>query len=163
MRLSNCVPPGSRLARSGAHRRAVQPDDPASQALPRPAFLLARSRQPAWSLDPSARSVAAVPLLAPWVAVHVIAVGLPEAGLVLRHKLQSAHPLRALPEIEMRHQEPRWAAMYGLEWRTIEVEGHPGLTARNVLERQVCGVAAVRKGHHVLSGRVETVQQGIDR
>src|SRR5713101_9476604 len=108
------------MARSGGRRRAARPDAPASRALPGPAFVLARSRQSAGSLDPGARSVAAVPLLAPWVAIHVIAVGLPEAGLVLLHQLESAHPFRALPEIQVWDQEPRRAAMLGLEWRTIE-------------------------------------------
>src|SRR5919108_2429772 len=53
----------------------------------------------------SASLVAAVPLFPPRVAVEVVAVGLPEPGLVVLAELEAAHPLGALPEVEVRDQE----------------------------------------------------------
>ena len=60
-----------------------------------------------------ARSVAPVPLLPPRVAVVVVAVALPEAGLVLQRQRQAADPLRALPEVQVRDEQPRRAAVLG--------------------------------------------------
>ena len=52
-----------------------------------------------------------VPLLQPRVAVEVVAGLLPEPGVVVGHHHQPAHPLRALPEVEVRHQQPGRAAV----------------------------------------------------
>src|SRR4051812_27222682 len=60
-------------------------------------------------------SVVRVALLAPWVAVHVVAAQLPEAGLVPRGELQPLQPLGRLPEVEVRHEQPRRPAVVGLE------------------------------------------------
>src|SRR5437879_11633897 len=57
----------------------------------------------------------AVPLLGPWVAAHVISVLLPEPGHVIRQELEPAHPLRALPEVQVRHQQARRPAVLGGE------------------------------------------------
>src|SRR5215468_12759790 len=61
--------------------------------------------------------VTVVPLLAPRVAVVVIAVRFPESGLIAIDETQLSHPLRALPEVEVRYEEPRGAAVLGLERR----------------------------------------------
>src|SRR5262249_58405524 len=53
--------------------------------------------------------VTVVALLTPRVAVVVIAAGLPESGLIVVHESQLSHPLSALPEVEVRHEESRWA------------------------------------------------------
>src|SRR6476661_9643108 len=58
----------------------------------------------------SAGSVTLVPLLSPGVAEIVVPVLLPEPGLVAGHEGQLAHPLRALPEVQVRHQQPDRAA-----------------------------------------------------
>src|SRR6476620_3761464 len=58
-------------------------------------------------------SVTSEALLAPGIAIDVIAAELPEAGLVVFGELQADHPFRRLPEIEMRHEEPRRSAMVG--------------------------------------------------
>src|SRR4051812_7611647 len=60
-------------------------------------------------LPPSIGSI--VPLFGPGIAAHVIAARFPIAGLVLFHERHVAEPLRALPEIEMRHHEPHRAAV----------------------------------------------------
>src|SRR5271166_2077947 len=51
----------------------------------------------------SSISVALVALLEPRVAVVVVAVDLPEARLVVVQQTQPGHPLRALPEVQVRH------------------------------------------------------------
>src|SRR4029078_5587087 len=58
----------------------------------------------------AAASVTGGTLLAPGVAIDVIAAQLPKAGLIALGKLEPAHPFCRLPEIEMRHQEGRGTA-----------------------------------------------------
>src|SRR3954452_12261323 len=58
-----------------------------------------------------ARLLPVVALLFPGVAAHVVAVVLPEAGLILGQKLEAAQPLGALPEIKVRHEQPQRPAM----------------------------------------------------
>ena len=73
-----------------------------------------------------ARSVAPVALLPPRVAVVVVAVGLPEAGLVgARVSVQPAHPLGALPEVQVRDEQPRRAAVLGLERLAVVARRRP--------------------------------------
>ena len=60
---------------------------------------------------PSRSSVALVALLEPRVAPVVVAVAFPEAGLVVVEHAQPGDPLRALPEVEVRHEQPRRAAV----------------------------------------------------
>src|SRR6476619_8260233 len=67
-------------------------------------------------------SVTGEALLAPGIAVDVIAAELPEAGLVSFRELQAAHPFRRLPEIEMRHEEPRRPAMVGRQRLAVVAE-----------------------------------------
>src|SRR5262245_34043407 len=65
------------------------------------------------------RSVAPVTLLTPGIAVVVVAERLPEAGLVGLGDLELGHPLRALPEVQVRDEQPRRAAVLGLERRAV--------------------------------------------
>src|SRR6266851_365441 len=87
------------------------------------------------TMSSSARSVAAVALLEPWVTVHVISVRLPEAGAVFGRQPETANPLGALPEVQMWHQQPRRAAVFWLERSTTEGESHPGLPVGDVGKR----------------------------
>src|SRR3954470_14514809 len=84
-----------------------------------------------------ARLVAPVALLFPRVAAVVVAVGLPEAGLVVVEELDAAHPLGALPEVEMRHQQARRPAVLGLERLVAVAVCDPRLAAGHVGDRQV--------------------------
>src|SRR4051812_9552913 len=70
-------------------------------------------------------SVAPVALLAPRVAVVVVAERLPEAGLVLRHEDEAAHPLGALPEVQMRDEQARGAAVLRLERLAVVLVDDP--------------------------------------
>ena len=56
-------------------------------------------------------SVTLVPLLEPGVTPVVVAVDLPEARLVMVQQPQAGHPLGALPEVQVRHEQPGRAAV----------------------------------------------------
>src|SRR5580658_2938539 len=77
-------------------------------------------------------SVAGVALLLPRVTVVVIAVGLPEARHVMIEQLEPPHPLGALPEVQVRDEQPRRAAVLGSERAAAVAEGDPRLTAQDV-------------------------------
>src|SRR5687767_9195016 len=76
------------------------------------------ARRRGWPADESV-SVTLVTLLPPRIAINVIARLLPEARLVLVDEAQAPDPFGALPEIEMRHQEPRRSAMRGRERQAL--------------------------------------------
>src|SRR5947208_6852160 len=71
--------------------------------------------------------VALIALLAPWIAPVMVAKLLPESARVVLHKLEPTHPLRALPEVQVRHEQPRRTAMFRGQWRTVVSERHPRL------------------------------------
>src|SRR5258708_19183273 len=103
----------------------------------RTSVITVASPRPARPPRRAARSVAPVPLLAPRVAVHVIPVRLPESGLILVMESQSLDPLGALPKIEMGHQQPRRAAVFGLQRLPAVLVRHPRLAVTQGLERKV--------------------------
>src|SRR6266436_2010226 len=111
----------------------------------------------------AARSVARVALFLPWVSVDVVAVCLPEAGLVGRLEPEAPYPLGALPEVVLRDEHARGAAVLGGERLTCVGEDHPGLAARDVLERQVGRVAAVRVLGHEVGCRLDPFEERVDR
>src|SRR6516225_9419493 len=121
------------------------------------------SRRRPWRAPRAARSVSLVALFLPWVSVVVVAVCLPEAGLVGRLEPEAAYPLGALPEVVLRDEQACGAAVRGLERLTVIAEDHPGFAVRDVLERQVGGVATVRVGGHVLSCRFDSLEERVDR
>src|SRR5688572_24184141 len=114
----------------------------------------ARSRREARRPLPAASSVARVALFFPWISVAVIAELLPEPELVLLEHAQAAHPLRALPEIEMRDQQPRGAAVLGRQWLAVVAIDDPRLAAGHVGERQVRRVAAVAEREDEVTAHV---------
>jgi len=83
-----------------------------------------------------------VALLEPWVAGVVVAVPLPEAGLIADGQRQPAHPLGALPEVQVRDQQSGRTAVLSGKRLAAELVGRPRAPAGEVLKRQV-GVAAV--------------------
>ena len=60
-----------------------------------------------------ANSVALVPLLAPGIAIHMVASQLPEASLVPVGELKPVHPFGGFPEVEMRDEQARGPAVVG--------------------------------------------------
>src|SRR5690242_10631567 len=80
-------------------------------------------------------SVTLVALFEPRVAAVVVAVLLPEPRLVVVENAQAGDPLRALPEVEVRHEEARRAAVLGRQWLPVELPRDPRATARHVGQR----------------------------
>src|SRR4051812_40216233 len=108
-------------------------------------------------------SVAPEALLTPGVSVVVVAEGLPEAHLVALHDREAPYPLGALPEVEVRHEQPRRTAVLGLERAAVEVVRDPCLAARDGLHLQVGRVAAVGEGGDVCAAHVEALEQRVHR
>src|SRR5829696_8778341 len=111
----------------------------------------------------SATSVPPVALLAPGVAVVVVAQGLPEAGFVFGDQPQSSHPLGALPEVQVWDEQAGRTAVLGLERLAGVGVCDPGLTARDLIQRQVRGVAAVAERDDVLGDGLDLFEQGVHR
>src|SRR3954469_7153247 len=87
-------------------------------------------RQPPLGADGRvASSVTLVALLAPRVAAVVVAVLLPEPGLVTGHERQPVDPLGALPEEQVRPQQPDRPAVLGRQRLAVDVPHHPRLAA----------------------------------
>jgi hypothetical protein len=99
-RPSSCAGSSSRRRRSGARRRAGQAGGRASSARPGPGFVRWPTRRGRPPLGRPARSVAPVPLLAPWVTVVVVAQALPKPRLVLVEQPDPADPLGAFCTVE---------------------------------------------------------------
>src|SRR3954453_21440768 len=108
--------------------------------------------------------VTLVPLLAPGVTEVVVAVLLPEPGLVAGEERQLAHPLRVLPEVEVRHQQRARAAVLDRQRLAVELPHHPRLAAGHVLERQVGRVPGLRGGHGEVrvGGRPGGLEERVD-
>src|SRR3989454_499998 len=82
---------------------------------------------------------APIPLFLPGIASHVVAVLLPEAGHVLIDQREAPYPLRALPEIQVRHQQPGGPAVLGHEPLTAPLERDEVVRAIEIHQRQVGG------------------------
>src|SRR3954447_9111304 len=114
------------------------------------------------ALRAAARSVACIPLLFPWVTVVVVAVALPESGLIVRAQLDPANPLRTLPEVVARDEQPRRATVLRGERLVLILIRDPRLAAAHVGERQVGRVPAVTEREDVRGTRVDAVQQRVE-
>src|SRR5215218_5094024 len=68
-----------------------------------------------------------VALLSPGVPVVVVAQGLPEARVVVGSKLQPPHPLGALPEVQVRHEQAGRSAVLWLKGLPLVGKSHPSL------------------------------------
>src|SRR5215207_6479188 len=109
-------------------------------------------------------SVTLVALLAPRVAAVVVAELLPEPRLVAFEQREAAQPLRALPEVQVRDEQPRRPTMLGVQRRAVVVEGDPRLAAGDVLERQIGRVAAVaERADETGALDVDPVEERVDR
>src|SRR2546423_5962525 len=107
--------------------------------------------------------VSPVTLLAPRVAIEVVAVGLPESRVLLVLEPDATHPLRALPEIEVRDEQSRGTAVLRMEWLAVELVCDPRLAVHDVLEWQVFRVAAVAESRDVLGRGVHAFHQRVER
>src|SRR3954453_3354562 len=111
----------------------------------------------------SRQSVALIALFKPRVSAVVVAEGLPEAGLVLLREREPAPPFGALPEVEVRDEQPGRAAVLGLEVVAVVGVDHPCLAAGDVLDRQVGRVATVAERGDVAALELDPVEQRVDR
>src|SRR3954470_17303893 len=82
------------------------------------------------------QSVALITLLKPGIPAVVISERLPEAGLVLLGEGETADPLGALPEVQMRDQQARRTAVLGFEVISVELVDDPRLATGDVVDRQ---------------------------
>src|SRR6202165_4701180 len=108
-------------------------------------------------------SVAPVTLLAPRVAPNVISVRLPEAWLLLVLERYAAHPLGALPEIEVRHEQPHRPAVLWMKWLPVELVHDPRLVPGQVIERAVGRVPAVGENGGEVGSGFDPFEQLVDR
>src|SRR2546425_2541362 len=102
------------------------------------------------------QSAASVPLFGPRIAVHVIAVLLPESRQVVVQQLEASYPLRALPEVEMRHEQPGGPAVLRREPFPGPRECDEVLRPVQVRERQVRREALLGDDKTKLRRRFET-------
>src|SRR5215472_6357938 len=100
-------------------------------------------------------SVIRVSLLTPRIAVNVVPAQLPEAGLVLLRELKPIHPLRRLPEVEMRHEQARRPTVVARQRLAFVLERDHRLPRREVRERHVGGVSVVAMCECKRSGRAK--------
>src|SRR5208282_613116 len=84
-----------------------------------------------------------VALLAPRVAVIVIAAHLPEARAVLGGKLDALQPLGTLPEIEPGNDHAHRTAVLAAQGLALPARGEKHVAACELGERHVGGVAVV--------------------
>src|SRR5262245_596960 len=110
----------------------------------------------------SKRSVTLVALLTPGVSAVVVAELLPESRLVALEQQQPPHPLRALPEVQVRYQQPRGSAVLGGQRPAVVAPHDPRLGAGDVLERQVRRVAPVAERQREAGAlHVDTVEEPV--
>src|SRR5215213_1216463 len=85
----------------------------------------------------SATSVPPVALLAPRVAVVMVAERLPEARLVVVEQPEPPDPLGALPEVDVRDEQAGGAAVLRFAHGAVVGLCDTRSASRNVLERQI--------------------------
>src|SRR5262249_14445347 len=93
----------------------------------------------------------------------VIPERLPKTRLILVEQSETANPLGARPEVEVRNQQSRGAAVLGSERLSFIGIDHPRLPTRDVFHRKIRSVATITKGNYVFSMVIDLCQQCIDR
>ena len=100
----------------------------------------------------------------------MVAVLLPEAGHVLIDQREAPYPLRALPEIQVRHQQPGGPAVLGHEPLPVPLERDEVVRAIEIRQRQVGGEpllgayeAVVRVGFHPRAFQQELHRHALER
>jgi len=108
-------------------------------------------------------SVSLIPLLAPWVAIVVVAELLPEPGRILQHQVDATNPLRRLPEVQVRDQQACWPAVLRGKIVAVVLVGDPSLAVEQILQRQVCRVTAVAEGHGEVGLSLDIAEDSFSR
>src|SRR3954453_12107426 len=107
--------------------------------------------------DPNSEAVA---LFLPVVRVVVVAVALPEPRLVGREELEAAQPLRALPEVTRRDDEPERPPMLGLERFAVGFPRDQRLVVLERLPREAGGETLLRLREHEARARLRADERG---
>src|SRR4051812_16104896 len=84
-----------------------------------------------------------VTLLEPGIAVVVIAAHFPKARLVEHREFEPLDPLRALPEIELRHDYAERSAMFPAERLAVPAPRQQHVVGGEIRERHVGRVGVV--------------------
>src|SRR5438552_8851932 len=98
--------------------------------------------------------VAPLALFLPGVAAVVVAVALPEAGLVRRRELDAAQPLRALPRVELGDHQARGGPVLRRERRAVRPDRDEHVVVLRRLDRDVRGEAVLAVRDDELRGRL---------
>src|SRR3954453_9547951 len=110
-------------------------------------------------VEPTANAVAdsvpGVSLFAPRVAIFVVAKRFPKSRLVVEQKVDTADPLRRLPEVQVRHEEACRTSVCWGELLAVEVKVVPPLAIGQVLEWKVARVAAILVQARVVGCRLD--------
>src|SRR4030095_17008366 len=93
-------------------------------------------RAPSDPCSPS-NSVPRVSLFLPWISVDVVTIALPESRFVAIQQRHPAHPLGALPEVQMRDEQAGRTTVLRRQLIAVEVERDPRLPVQEILQRQV--------------------------
>ena len=99
------------------------------------------------------RLIVVITLFAPRVAVHVVAVGFPEAWGVGVHESDSADPLGGFPEVEVGDDHANGAAVGGFQRGAVVCVSDHAFAVDHIGGGQVGGVAAVAVSHEKV-GRI---------
>src|SRR3954470_22765134 len=94
-------------------------------------------------------SVTGIALLGPRVASVVVTAGFPETGRIAAEDFDALQPLRAFPEIQMRHYQPHRAAVLRLQRRARPAMREQGVLGGKIFQREISGVAVMRMQHDV--------------
>src|SRR5207253_7151758 len=115
-----------------------------------------RYRSAPRSLDPpfEGSALEAVPFFAPRVGVVVVAVALPESGLVDRRQLDPAQPLGALPEVLAGDHEPQREPVLHRQRLAVRVRREERVRILEERERDVRGEARLGVRDHEPRGRL---------
>src|SRR3954468_7713851 len=96
----------------------------------------------------AAPSVTLVALFEPRVAEVVVTVALPETLLVVLQQREPGDPLGALPEVQVRDEQPHRPAVLAGQRAPLVRPDDPRLPAADVLQRQGRGVPGRGRGEH---------------
>ncbi len=107
---------------------------------------------------PEALDLEAVTLLFPEIGVVVVAVALPEAGLVDRRELDPPQPLGALPEVPRRDEEPHGPAVLRSERRSVGLVDDERVLVLERRERDVRGEAVLGVGDREARARLRVAE-----
>jgi hypothetical protein len=91
-----------------------------------------------------------------WVAVHVVAVLLPETGLVVVQEFEAADPLHAFPGIEVGEDQSNRVAVIGRQRFAVVFQGEQSRGTHQIRERDVGSVALLGLDHDVRGAGPDT-------